>query len=74
MSSKGLLDQNNFRFARHVENCLRRSSNAGLSRQYEAQQFAESGCGVRDAGHFRHFHPGAALLASTAPEHTRGGS
>ena len=27
--------------ARHVENCLRRSSNAALSRQYEAQQFAE---------------------------------
>jgi hypothetical protein len=27
--------------ARYVENCSRHSSNAGLSRQYEAQQFAE---------------------------------
>jgi hypothetical protein len=27
--------------ALHVENCLRRSSNAALSGQYEAQQFAE---------------------------------
>src|SRR6266446_8257810 len=57
-----------------VENCLRRSSNAALSRQYEAQQFAACRSGDRRAGRVKYSDTGASLPAPTASEHTRGDS